>query len=191
MKDKTASTKYPVIDLIKNRWSPRSFSEKLISHDDLNTILEAGSWAFSANNMQPWNYIYAHRNESGFQKLLNSLAGGNQTWAKNAAVLIAAVINKKTPNGNENKAARHDLGAANATLMLQALSMGIHGHVMGGIDFEKANEVLQINPEEKEVVVYIALGYLDTPEKLIEPFKERELTERTRKSLNEFSLHLD
>lgn len=190
MSNKTAKTKYPVTELIKNRWSPRSFSNKAISSEEINTILEAAGWAFSANNMQPWNYVYAHNGETGFQKLLDCLMPGNQAWAKNASVLISALINTKTPTGAENKIARHDLGAANATLALQAESMGISAHVMGGFDAAKTKETLQLDPENQEPVVFIALGYLDSADKLEEPFKSRELTERNRKALHEFTLHL-
>jgi nitroreductase len=114
---------------------------------------------------------------------------GNQPWAKNAAVMLAVLANKKLDNGAENKAAKHDVGAANTTLMLQALTMGIYGHVMGGFDTAKAIELLDIDTEMQEPVVFIALGYLDAPEKLEEPFKTRELTGRTRKSVSEISKH--
>ncbi len=189
MSIKIAKTNNPVIDLIKDRWSARSFASKDISQKDLETILEAGSWAFSANNAQPWNFTYAFRKDASFEKLFNCLMPGNQPWVKNAAVLIAVIANKKLDNGAENKAAKHDVGAANATLMLQALTMGIYGHVMGGFDTAKAIEVLNINTEVQEPIVFIALGYLDAPEKLEEPFKTRELTARTRKSLSEISKH--
>ena len=189
MSIKIAKTHNPVIDLIKDRWSARSFSNKEITQKELETILEAGSWAFSSSNLQPWHFVYAHRKDASFQKLVDCLMGGNQPWAKNAAVLMVVMADKKNANGSENKIAKHDVGAANATLMLQAFSMGIYGHVMGGFDHAKAIEVLNIDTETQEPVVFIALGYLDTPEKLEEPFKGRELTARTRKSLSEISKH--
>lgn len=190
MSIKIAETNNPVIDLIKNRWSARSFSNQEITQKELETILEAGSWAFSSNNAQPWHFIYAFRNDASFQKLHECLMPGNKPWTKNAAVLIAVLADKKNANGSENRIARHDVGAANATLMLQALTMGIYGHVMGGFDVAKAVEVLQIDAEVLDPVVFIALGHLDTAEKLEEPFKTRELTPRTRKSLNEIAKHL-
>ncbi len=187
MSIKIAETKHKVIDLIKNRWSARSFSDKTISETDLHTLFEAASWAFSANNAQPWEYVYAHREDSeAFQKLHSCLMGGNQPWTKNAAVLIAVLAHKKLENGHENKAAKHDVGAANATLMLQATNMNIFGHVMGGFDPAKTIETLNVDTEIFEPVVFMALGYLDAPEKLEEPFKTRELTPRARKPLNDF-----
>lgn len=186
MSVKIAKTKHNVIDVIKNRWSARSFSDKTISETDLHTMFEAASWAFSANNAQPWEYIYAHREDTeAFNKLHSCLMGGNQPWTKKAAVLMAVLAHKKLENGHENKAAKHDVGSANATLMLQATSMNIYGHVMGGFDANKAIEILDINTEVYEPIVFIALGYLDEAEKLEEPFKSRELTPRTRKPLVE------
>jgi nitroreductase len=186
MSIKIAQTKNNVIEVIKNRWSARSFSDKPISVTDMETLFEAASWAFSANNAQPWEFIYAHKEDgAAFDKLHGCLMAGNQPWTKNAAVLIAVLAHKKLENGHENRAAKHDVGSANASLMLQATSMGIYGHVMGGFDPGKAIETLSINTDVYEPVVFIALGYLDSPEKLDEPFKTRELTPRTRKPLSE------
>jgi len=191
MSVKIPETRFKISDPIKNRWSARSFADKPISEEDIHTLLEAASWAFSANNAQPWVYVYAHReNKASFDKLLNCLLPGNQPWAKNAAVLMCVLAKKKLDNGQENKAAKHDVGAANATLMIQAIQMNIYGHVMGGFDANKAVETLNIDTNEMEPVVFMALGYLDTAEKLEEPFKTRELTPRSRKSIEEFSTRL-
>ncbi|MFO0357368.1 MAG: nitroreductase family protein [Sphingobacteriaceae bacterium] len=187
---KEAKTNYPVIDLIKNRWSPRSFAQKSISEEHMKTILEAGTWAFSANNSQPWHFIYAHNGSHGFTTLLNCLNPGNQLWAKNAGVLVAVLANKKFDNGSENKIAKHDVGAANATMSIQAISMDIYSHVMGGYDAAKAIELLKIDANEKEPIVFIAFGFKDEADKLEEPFKTRELTERTRKPIQEISTQL-
>lgn len=185
---KEAKTEHKVHELIKKRWSARSFSEKEITQEELDTILEAAGWAFSAMNYQPWRYIYAFKKDSeNFSKLADCLAGSNKTWAKEASVLIMSLAKKNYDNGVPNKAALHDVGAANATLILQAVSMNIYGHLMGGFDKQKAIELFNIDITEYEPIVFIALGYLDTPEKLEEPFKTREVTPRTRKAISEFA----
>lgn len=185
---KQAKTEHKVHELIKNRWSARSFSEKEISQEELETIFEAAGWTFSAMNYQPWRYIYAHKkNKINFDKMVDCLSGGNKPWAKDASVIIMALAKKNYDNGTPNITALHDLGAANATLILQATALNIYGHLMGGYDNDKALELFNIDTTEYEPVVFIALGYLDTPEKLIEPFKTREVTPRTRKDLSEFT----
>jgi nitroreductase len=187
---KTAHTFHPVIDLIKNRWSPRSFFQEEIEQNDLDTILEAASWAPSANNEQPWYYIYAHRGTAGYETLKSALVPANAAWAKDAAVLIAAVA-RKTFAANEmpNRSAMHDLGMANANLLLQALSMNIYGHLMGGFDREKLTVDLGLTTDQDAVCI-IALGFIDVPEKLEEPLRTRETQARQRKALEEFTTRL-
>ena len=52
---------HPVSEIFTNRWSPRAFTGEPIPDATLHTILEAGSWAPSANNFQPWRFIYVKR----------------------------------------------------------------------------------------------------------------------------------
>lgn len=184
---KPAPTTYPVHELIRNRWSPRSFSAQPIAQDTLNQVFEAASWAFSAMNAQPWQYIYAHKADTvAFQKILETLMPGNQPWAKNAAVLIIALAKTTHADGQPNGAALHDLGAANATLFLEATALGLHGHVMGGFDREKTRRDFNL-PENLTPAVIMGLGYLGEAEQLEEPFLSREKAARSRKPVAEFA----
>lgn len=181
-----APTTYPVHDLIRSRWSPRSYSAQPIAQDTLNQVFEAASWAFSAMNAQPWHYIYAYKADTAaFQKILNTLMPGNQPWAKNAPVLIIALAKTEFDNGQPNGAALHDLGAANATLFLEATALGLHGHVMGGFDREKLRQDFSL-PDKLAPVAVLALGYRGEAEQLEEPFLSREKATRNRKPLAEF-----
>lgn len=187
---KIANTFHPVIDLIKNRWSPRSFFQEEIEQNDLDTILEAASWAPSANNEQPWQYICAHRGTQGFETLKSCLVPANAAWAKDASVLIAAITRKTfSATAKENRTAMHDLGMANAQLLLQALSMNIYGHLMAGFDREKLIADLSLTTDQDPVCV-IALGFLDVAEKLDEPLLTREKQVRQRKALENFTTYL-
>lgn len=185
--DKLAATQQPVQDLIRKRWSPRAFSSDGIATEDLQTILEAASWAASANNEQPWRYFYGKNGQSGFDTIFRTLMPGNQPWAKNAAVLLVSVARKTfAANGKPNPFAQHDVGMANAQLLLQAAALNIYGHAMGGFDKETLRQVLHL-PEDQEPVCVIALGYKAPAETLEEPYLSRELAPRTRKPLTEIS----
>lgn len=187
---KVAQTQFPVIDVIKNRWSARSFNGDPINHEQIHTILEAASWAASANNEQPWQYYFALRGTDSYTNLWNCLSEGNQAWTKNASILIVACIRKTfEKNGKDNGSAFHDLGMANANLLLQATSMKIYGHIMGGFDKSKATTALHLN-ENTIPVNMIVLGFLDEADKLEEPYLTRELTARNRKKVEEFSFNL-
>ncbi|RAK64516.1 nitroreductase family protein [Hymenobacter edaphi] len=184
---KHAQTHYPVVDLIKHRWSPRAFTAQPLNDDDLRTLFEAAAWAPSAMNEQPWRFIYAHREQTeAFQKLWDCLLPGNQPWAQHAAVLVV-VLARKTMGANNapNRHYLHDTGLATANLLLQAASMGIHGHVMGGFDLAKTQQALHL-PADLEPATFLALGYVGEAEQLEEPFRSRELAPRSRKPLSEF-----
>ncbi|MCB2409785.1 nitroreductase family protein [Hymenobacter lucidus] len=180
---KTAPTTYPVHELIRQRWSPRSFTSQPVAPETLGQVFEAASWAASAMNEQPWRYIYAHRTDTeNFQKMVDVLMPGNQPWAKNAAVLVLSLAKNQYDNGTPNGAALHDLGLANGNLILEATALGLHGHFMGGFDRDKAKQTFQL-PDSLQPAVMIALGYQGEAEQLEEPFLSREKAPRQRKSV--------
>lgn len=43
-------SKYGVYPLILNRWSPRGFTDKKLTQDQINALLEAAKWAPSCYN---------------------------------------------------------------------------------------------------------------------------------------------
>lgn len=185
---KFADTDQPLLSVIAERWSPRSFSEQSISIDDICTILEAARWSASSMNEQPWRYIIARKEDnSDYQKLLSCLVPFNAGWAHSAPVLILSVAHERFMKNNEsNITAWHDVGLASATLALQAMSMGIHTHWMGGFDRERAKEVCGI-PYSYAPIAMMALGYPGSPDMLASPYKERETEPRTRKPISEFA----
>ncbi|MFN6583045.1 MAG: nitroreductase family protein [Aulosira sp. ZfuVER01] len=187
MINKTAETQYPVADLLRERWSPLAFSEQPVETEKLCTVLEAARWAASSFNEQPWSFIIATKdNPAEFQRLLGCLAEGNQEWAKNAPVLMLSVAKLYFErNGAENRHAFHDVGAAAATLALQAMALGLFIHQMAGFDVAKAKQVYGI-AEGYEPVAAIALGYLGDPQTLSQRLQQRELAIRTRKPLETF-----
>ena len=181
------TTSYPVHELIRQRWSPRAFSAQPVAPEALEQTLEAASWAFSAMNEQPWRYIYAHKSDTeAFNRLLSCLLPANQVWAKHAPVLILSLVKTHYDNGQLNRTAMHDVGAANANLFLEATALGLHGHLMGGFDIARTRETFNL-PEGLEPVVFIALGYVGTPDQLEEPLRTRETSPRKRKPLAEFA----
>ena len=185
--NKIANTQHPIADLMKQRWSPRSFSAKQVNQAQIDSMLVAARWAPSCANEQPWKYYYGVKGTPGFDKILSLLAGGNQLWAKNASVLFIAAIRKTNEvKGDNNNWAEHDLGLANMQLFLQATALGIYAHPMAGFDKEKTILELGLG-EDIKLICAIAIGYLDDADKLEEPFRSREKTIRTRKTIEEFA----
>jgi nitroreductase len=185
--EKPAATEWPIHDLIRRRWSPRAFAPRAVAADVLRTVLEAARWAASSFNEQPWYFIVATQDDpQEFQKMLACLMEKNQQWAKGAPVLMISVMKTAfTQNGKPNRVAMHDVGAASASLTLEALSHGVFVHQMAGIDADKIRETYHI-PAGYKAVAGIALGYPGDLASLPEGFREAEKSPRTRKPLTQF-----
>jgi len=175
-----------VLDIILKRWSPRSYADKPVPSSDLTKVFTAASWAASSTNEQPWRFLVGKKGDATYAKILDALVDFNKTWAATAPVLILSVAKKTfTKNGNPNGYALHDVGAASATMSLQATALGLHTHGMGGVDKDRARKNFEI-PEGFEVGAAWALGYLGEPDALPESYRAMETAARTRNPLNEF-----
>lgn len=177
-----ASTNYAIHDLIRRRWSPRSFDDRPVEKDVISRILEAARWAPSCYNDQPWHFIVGRQDTDTYDCLFKCLYEGNQEWASQAPVLMLSVARTKFEhNGEENRHALHDVGLAVENLILQALDENLFAHQMAGFDREQANESFSIPPDH-EPVAAIAMGYPDESE----PSSEGDELKRSRKPQSEF-----
>lgn len=186
MKNPT-SNEFPIQDSIRDRWSPRAFSEKAVSPETLKSLFEAARWAPSSNNEQPWVYLVATKEDrENFEKMLSILVEFNVVWAKHAAVLALSIAKLTFTKGDSpNRVAFHDVGAASSQLTFEAVARGLFVHQMAGYDVEKARKVFDI-PTGWDPVAAIAIGYPGEPATLPEPYKERETAPRVRKPISEF-----
>ena len=176
-----------VLPAILHRWSPRAFTEKDVSAKDLKTIFEGARWAPSSFNEQPWRFLVGRRNSETYKKIHDALAPFNQMWAIQAPVLILGMARTKfSHNGEPNRVALFDLGAASAYLALQASALGLAAHQMAGFEEEAARKAFGV-PAEYVFGSAIALGYQGEPGTLPrEQMKAQEVAPRTRKELSEF-----
>lgn len=186
---KQAGTIDGVLPVVVDRWSPRSFANREVSPADLRKVFEAARWSASSYNDQPWRFLVGTRSSLTYEKIFSTLIGFNQSWAGAAPVLILGVANTKfSHSGAPNAYALYDLGAAAATLSLQAASLGLRTHSMAGFDHAAAREAFDL-PENYVLGAVIALGYQGEPAALgVEQMIEQEIAPRTRKRLNEFVL---
>jgi len=177
-----------VHDLISNRRSVYAFSTRQIEPDKINALFEAAQLAPSSMNIQPWRFIYATQdNKEEFQLLFDCLAESNQRWVQNAFMLVLSVTEESYiyKNNNQiNKYAWHDTGTAMGMLMVQAESLGLVTHPMGGFDHEKARKNLDLR-EPYVPAAMIAIGYPCNIEELPDDLKRRQLSARNRKPLAE------
>ncbi|WP_010676842.1 nitroreductase family protein [Bacillus timonensis] len=172
---------YPIDPLFINRWSPRAFLEKEVPEEVLLSVFEAARWAPSGFNNQPWRFILA-RTKENLELFHSFILPGNLSWCKTAPALALIVSETETEQG-PNPYHEFDAGTASGYLEIQAAKQGLSTHVMGGIDREKAREVLQI-PEKFAIHSVIVIGYLGEKDTLPENLQEREQP-NSRRPLNE------
>jgi nitroreductase len=170
---KLVRTDHPIHELLAKRWSPLAFADRAVPADALRRLLEAARWAPSSYNEQPWAFIVATKDKPDeFQKLLQCLVPGNQTWAKDAPVLMLTVASHNfKKNQKPNRHCFHDVGLAMGNLCAQATAEGLYVHQMAGIEVDKARA---------------DYGYHGDPNHLPEQLQAREKAERTRKPLGDF-----
>ncbi|MFH1051792.1 MAG: nitroreductase family protein [bacterium] len=188
MLEKRALTETKLDEIISKRWSCRAFNtNKKVSREQIISLCEAGRWAPSCFGDEPWRFIVFDKNsdETAYNKALYSLGEWNQKWAKNAPVLIFSFADTKfRKTGKPNRWAQYDTGAASENICLQAVSLGLMAHQMGGFDEEKVMKDFNI-PENFIPMSVIAIGYQSEPEILEEEFKTLEIKERFRRPIGD------
>jgi len=153
---------HPIEPIFLNRWSPRAYEATSMPASDLFIILEAARWAPSAYNVQPWRFLYSHRDDVHWQEYLSLLDPFNASWAQHSSALVVVLSDTIMP-GNDRRPQKpsrshsFDAGAAWAQLALQATALGYQAHAMAGIYFEQAQEKLAV-PERYRVEVAVAIG---------------------------------
>lgn len=181
------AAEYEIDPLFLDRWSPRAFSGEPLTETELLTILEAGHWAPSAFNAQPWRFVYALKGTAAWDRLLGLLNEFNQAWAKSAGALVFIV--SKTHAEAEKPIYSHsfDAGAAWGQLALQARLSGFYSHAMTGIHFDQAPVTLGLG-EGYRVEAAVAIGRLGDKEQLPEGLRGRE-TPSPRRPLAEVAFN--
>lgn len=188
MFNKKIETKATIDELIASRWSGRAYdAEKLVSREQIISLMEAARWAPSCFGDQPWRFIVFDKatNISAWEKALSCLVEGNRSWAKYAPLLLLACADSvMTKNAKPNRWGQYDTGAASENLCLQAASSGLMVHQMGGFDVDAAREAFEI-PEQYVLMSMMSIGYQLAESDIPEDIKDREYSERARNPIGD------
>ncbi len=188
MTSKPAPTDVPIHELLAGRWSPRAYSSEPVSSEHLRSVLEAARWAPSSYNIQPWRFVVFDRtvDEVAYKKAFATLVPFNQGWNASVPVLIAVTAHKLTSNGEINRCAMYDAGAAALSLALQAHALGLAAHQMSGFDVNAFRTTFKL-PSDVDVIAIISLGHYGDVDKLDPVLREREKSVRQRLPLAEIA----
>ena len=157
-----------------DRWSPRAFEPTPLTDAQLSTLFEAARWSPSCYNDQPWLFVYAVTPEDR-ARFAEALVPANQVWAGRAPLLLYVLCRRRfRHNGQENRHAPFDAGAAWMALALQARRLGLHAHAMAGFSREKAGAILGVPQEDYDIMAAVAVGCRGAAELLPEEMAARE-----------------
>lgn len=183
---KHALTQVEINPIIAARWSPRAYdANKPVTQTQIIALLEAARWAPSCFGDQPWRFIVWDKNTDAitWQQAFDCIVPNNQVWVKDAPVLILACADTLfSHNQTPNRWAQYDTGAAVENLCLQATSMGLVVHQMGGFNGDKTRQAFSI-PEQYVPMAMLTVGYEGDANNLPEELKQRELAPRKRNEL--------
>jgi len=138
---------------IRDRRSIRRYESKAVPDDKLQQVLEAGRWAPSASNRQPWKFIVVK--DGKLRSMLARLATYGSFLAE-APLAIAVVID---PRGSTHPV--EDGAAATENMLLAAHALGLGTCWVGSYGStyeERAKESLGI-PRDRRLLSLIAVGY--------------------------------
>jgi nitroreductase len=185
---KPAITQVPIDSTLAERWSGRAYdANKAITSEQTVALLEAARWAPSCMGDQPWRIVVWDKNIDpvAWQMAFDCLAPSNQSWVQHSPLLLLICADTLfTKNAQPNRWAEYDTGAAAQNLCLQATSMGLMAHQLGGFDVQKTRESFNI-PTQFTLMAMIAVGYPVNESAIPEDLLARETAERTRRPLGE------
>lgn len=171
------------IDLVKTRRSCRSFDDSPVSEQQLTVILEAGCWAPSPLNLQPWEFIIVTDVEikSRIRQVaedakLEVVNNDGPNWAQKyktdfleeAPVLVVVVVDPS--RAGLGKYFGQEYGAIQAgaiciqNMMLAAANLGLGSILFTFFRPQKLRAILDI-PEKFVVIGLIPIGKPAVPTK--------------------------
>ncbi len=177
---KRPDLKEEITSVLKNRFSPRVFSDEEVKSGDLKKMIEAARWTPSSSNRQPWFFYVARKGSKGFEKV-SSCLNENNYWAKRAGYLLVGCYLDEDERG-KNEYAKYDLGQAVMSLVVQAQSLGYYSHQMAGFNKEMTKEILNIKPPAFPWVV-IAIGKIGDYSKADQILIDKDNKTRKRKEI--------
>ena len=161
-----------VLRAIRERRSVRSFKTDPVEPEKIEAILEAGRWAPSGKNTQPWRFVVVESQEKREQlgRLVTQM-----DMIRTAPVTIAVLLD--TEAGYDRIKDVQAIGACAQNMLLAAHSLGLGACWIGRVRDEQVERVLGTK-EHEELMMLIPIGY---PAESPAPKERKPLSELVRR----------
>lgn len=146
-----------ILKIIQERRSIRRYQKKCPSDEEIQEILEAGRWAPSGLNNQPWRFLVV-KDSTLKENIAQFTKYGNIIRSAPVVILILMDIEDSYNRDKDLMA----IGACIQNILLQAHSMGLGACWLGEITNRKKEvaQFLKLKPN-LELMSVITLGYPD------------------------------
>ena len=162
-------------EVIKERYSCRSFDGRAVEPEKLAEILEAGRLAPTAKNLQEQR-IYVIQSAEGLEKI------DKLTRCRyNAATVLIVALDKGnvfTYPGGKRDSGIEDASIVTTHMMLAAKNAGVDSTWLNLIDPDEVKREFSL-PENEEVLCLLNLGYADENAKPSDNHSSRKPTAET------------
>jgi nitroreductase len=162
-------------EAIKGRRSIRAFKKQNVPEETVEKLIEAASWAPSAGNIQPWEFVIV-RKPAVKKKLAQ--AALNQAFVEEAPVVIVVCANEtRSSMGYGLRGSTlyciQDTAAALQNVLLTVHSLGLGACWIGAFNEGEAREAVNA-PEGIRPVAIIPIGYANEapPQRSRRPFTQ-------------------
>jgi len=136
------------LEAIRKRRSVRAYTGEAIPKEDLEKIVDAGRWAASGNNRQPWDFIVVTD-----RVMIEKLKVASQ-WMDKAGAIVAVVMDPSTRWWLE------DGSAAVENMLIAATALGYGSCWLEGytLPLEQELKALLNVPKEKRLLTLVPIG---------------------------------
>jgi len=162
-----------VMEAITGRRSVRKYSLEPVSEGELQQILEAGRWAPSRGNSQPWKFIVI-KDEQVRKDVAAAISTGK--FLAEAPVGVAVVVNPQSSKHPEQEGAA---ATQNMLLAANGLGLGTCWISVHSTDWEEDVEKMLGVPDGEWVISVVSIGHAaENPEKGRKGLDEIAYTDR-------------
>ena len=142
-------------EVVKARYSCRSYIDRQVSEEALKAILEAGRLAPTAKNLQE-HHVYVLQSEEALAKV--------DAWSHcrfGAPTVLAVTYDKNnvyTYPGSNRQSGIEDAAIVATHMMLAAKDEGVDSCWLNAVHMDELHEALGL-PENEDIVMLLDLGY--------------------------------
>jgi nitroreductase len=145
-----------ILETIKQRYSCRSYQNKPIEPEKLETLMEAARLAPSARNVQDWRFVIV--TDAQTRRRLQHAAADQEFVGQAPVILAACSCTNKRMNLCGQPYASINVSIALEHIALTATSLGLATCWIGSFKPQSVRKILNI-PTHIEIVELMTIGY--------------------------------